>query len=72
MGRMIDGVWVGADEEMRRFEIETWGTNDMLVIKEAVIAEAWRDAHDRLTGMEEEQADWESDMDLEFDLDEED
>jgi hypothetical protein len=63
MGRMIDGVWVGAEEEMRKFEQETWGTNDMGEIREAIRSEAWQDAQDRLTGMGPEQADWEGDGD---------
>ena len=51
----------GLGSALERFEREEWGTNDWDEIKEKIQEEEWSDAQKRMTGMEEEQADWEAD-----------
>lgn len=46
-------------EKLEEFENQEWGTHDMAGIKEKIREEEWSDAQKRMTGMEEEQADWE-------------
>lgn len=54
--------WIyGMERELQRFEQEEFGTNDWGEIVDRVTADEWRKAQERMTGMEEEQADWESD-----------
>lgn len=45
---------------MERFEREEFGTNDFPEIIEVIRERDWIDAQERMTGMEEEQAEWES------------
>lgn len=47
------------EEELQRFEREEFGTNDMEKIREVIIQREMEDRQAALTGMEEEQADWE-------------
>jgi hypothetical protein len=49
-----------------RFEREKWGTNDWDEIQEKIREGQCRERQEALTGMEEEQADWESDDDPEW------
>jgi hypothetical protein len=51
----------GLGKALEQFEREEWGTNDMGEIQEAIQKEEWSKAQKRMTGMEEEQADWEAD-----------
>ena len=46
---------------LARFEREEWGTNDWDEIQEKIREKDKREREDALTGMEEEQADWEAD-----------
>jgi hypothetical protein len=46
---------------LARFEQEEWGTNDWGEIKEKIITAEQRKREEALTGMAEEQADWEAD-----------
>lgn len=46
---------------LARFEREEWGTNDWGDIKEKIITAEQRKREEALTGMPEEQADWEDD-----------
>ena len=47
---------------LEEFEQEEWGTNDWGEIQEKIREGDWEERRAALTGMEEEQADWESDM----------
>lgn len=44
---------------LARFEQEEWGTNDFDEIKEKIREDDWRNRQQSLTGMDEEQAEWE-------------
>lgn len=46
-------------EQLEAFEREEWGTHDMAEIKEKIHEKNWSDAEERMTGMAEEQAEWE-------------
>ena len=54
-------VMPGLENYLRRFEQEEWGTNDWEEIQEKIRAEAEEERKKTLTGMPEEQADWEGD-----------
>lgn len=54
----------GLGRALEQFEREEWGTNDMEEIQEKIQEKEWADARKRMTGMEEEQADWEYDMEV--------
>lgn len=47
------------EENLQEFEREQWGTNDMPTIIRAIKEGELRAAQERMTGMAEEQADWE-------------
>jgi hypothetical protein len=53
----------GLERMLQQFEREEFGTNDFPKIIEVIKEREWSDAQDRLTGMDAEQADWESDLD---------
>lgn len=53
--------WRGLEDQLQEFEREKWGTNDMREIQDAIQEEEWDAAQKRMTGMDEEQADWEAD-----------
>ena len=53
--------WKRLEGELQQFEREEWGTNDWDKIQEKIREKEWSDAEKRMTGMEEEQADWEAD-----------
>lgn len=53
--------WFSMEDELRAFELEEWGTNRMSEIREKIVEREWSDAQDRMTGMAEEQADWDAD-----------
>lgn len=54
--------WYGSmEEELQRFEREEWGTNDWEEIQEKIRNEDREERQRALTGMPEEQADWEED-----------
>ena len=46
---------------LEEFEREEWGTNDWSEIQEKIREDDWSQRQNALTGMEEEQADWEVD-----------
>lgn len=48
---------------LARFEREEWGTNDWGEIQEKIREDDWNKRQEALTGMAEEQADWEADED---------
>jgi hypothetical protein len=48
---------------LARFEREEWGTNDWGEIQEKIREDDWEKRQGALTGMAEEQADWEADED---------
>lgn len=47
------------EEELRQFELEEWGTNDLGEIVRKIHERKWEKSQARMTGMAEEQADWE-------------
>lgn len=47
------------EEALREFERQEFGTNDFPTIIGIIQERAWSDAQGRLTGMAEEQAEWE-------------
>ena len=51
--------WFSLEEELRAFELEEWGTNRMPEIQQKIQKSNWQKAQDTLTGMDEEQAEWE-------------
>ena len=51
--------WRSMEENLQEFEREQWGTNDMPTIIRAIKEGELRAAQERMTGMAEEQADWE-------------
>lgn len=51
--------WEGLEQDLQRFEREEWGTNDWDEIQERIIDGEVNDRLKRMTGMPEEQADWE-------------
>lgn len=53
--------WFSLEEELRAFELEEWGTNRMPEIQQQIQKSNWQKAQDALTGMDEEQADWDAD-----------
>lgn len=50
------------EEDLLRFERDEFGTNDWDEIQEIIRQRDWEKRQKGLTGMEEEQADWESDL----------
>ena len=56
-----DRFYGSMEKMMQRFEREEWGTNDWPTIQEKIRETEWKRAQDALTGMEEEQADWDAD-----------
>jgi hypothetical protein len=55
--------WVGLEAEMTAFNLKEFGTNDPTEIQEVIIRQTHKEARDALTGMDEEQADWDEDDD---------
>ena len=53
--------WGSMEEDLRRFEREEFGTNDFPEIIETIRDREWKAAQSRMTGMDEEQADWDAD-----------
>jgi hypothetical protein len=53
--------WAGLGQELQEFEREQWGTNDFPTIISLIEEESIQNAKELLTGMDEEQADWEAD-----------
>lgn len=53
--------WEGLEKDLRQFEREEWGTNDWPEIKERIWEQETESRQRRMTGMPEEQADWEAD-----------
>jgi hypothetical protein len=53
--------WFALEQDLRAFELEEWGTNRMEEIREKIQADEWSKAQARMTGMDEEQADWDAD-----------
>ena len=51
----------GLERFLQKFELDEFGTNDMGEIQEVIREREWSDAQERMTGMAEEQADWEED-----------
>jgi hypothetical protein len=51
----------GLERYLQEFEREQWGTNDWSEIQEKIREEDKREREEALTGMDEEQADWEED-----------
>lgn len=49
----------GMEKMLYDFEEEEWGTHDLTEITSKIEAEEWNKARHRMTGMNEEQADWE-------------
>jgi len=49
------------EDYLREFEREEWGTNDWREIQEKIVDEDKRQREEALTGMPEEQAEWEAD-----------
>lgn len=60
MGRVRDGRWISADEELAEFNRQEFGTDDYAEIREVIRSREWQARQDNLTGMEKEQAEWES------------
>lgn len=54
-------AWETLGKALERFEREEWGTNDPKEIREAIEAQEWDASQKRMTGMDEEQADWDAD-----------
>lgn len=50
----------GLERLLLEFEQKEFGTNDFSQIIEIIQEREWTEAQDRMTGMEEEQAEWES------------
>jgi hypothetical protein len=46
---------------LQDFERKEWGTNDWQEIQVTIRERDWQERQDALTGMAEEQADWDSD-----------
>jgi hypothetical protein len=53
--------WEGLERDLQEFERQEWGTNDWGNIKEAILEGESAEAQRRMTGMPEEQSDWEED-----------
>lgn len=53
--------WRGLEEELQQFERDEFGTNDMGEIIQIISERELDAAQKRMTGMPEEQADWEND-----------
>lgn len=45
---------------LQQFELEEYGTTDWGEIQAVLQERTWKAAQDRMTGMEDEQAEWES------------
>lgn len=56
----------GLERMLQEFEQETWGTNDFPTIVDSIERDEWRKARERMTGMDAEQAEWESDNSSEW------
>lgn len=50
---------MGLERYPRCFERREWGTNNWDEIQEKIREQNWRDAQEQMTGMPEEQAEWE-------------
>lgn len=50
----------GLERYLQEFERDEFGTNDWENMKEIIRERNWQAAQDNMTGMDEEQADWDA------------